>query len=168
MVTTSAQLGWLAIAQGHLDDAESHFKTLLDMGAGLGNPHYTPAVLGLGVVCLRRGDTQQARVLYRRLLSVQFEASPDSGGVANTLAYLAAVEAADGLHERAQRLLGANEAWYAARGPYGRRWWPNVRGPLLRGLVPVPPAPVDPLLIQAREDGRLMSLEEVVAYALNT
>jgi hypothetical protein len=98
------------------------------------------------VVNLPRGDTQQARVLHCRLLSNHWETSPDSASAANTLAYLAAVEAADGLHERAQRLLGASEAWHAARGPAGRRWWPNLRGPLLRGLVPVPPAPVDPLL----------------------
>jgi len=167
MVTSSAQLGWLAIAEDQLDEAALHFKTLLDMGAGLGNPHYAPAVLGLGVVCLRRGDTQPARVLYRRLLSNHWETSPDSALATNTLAYLAAVEAADGLHERAHRLLGASEAWHAARGPAGLRWWPNLRGPLLRGLVPVPPVPVDPLLIQAREAGRLMSLEAAVAYALN-
>ena len=80
--------------------------------------------------------------------------------------YLACVDAADGLHERAQRLLGANEAWFAARGPVARRWWPN--DPMRRGLVPVPPAPVNPLLIQAREQGRLMSLDRAVAYALES
>jgi predicted ATPase/DNA-binding XRE family transcriptional regulator len=165
-VTASAQLGWLAVAEDQLDDAESHFETLLDLGARLGNPHYSPAVLGLGLVSLRRGDTQQARVLYRRLLSDHWETSPDSALAANTLAYLAAVEAADGLQERAHRLLGASEAWHAARGLAGRRWWPNLRGPLLRGLVPVPPVPVDPHLVQAREEGRLMSLEGAVAYAL--
>ena len=165
-VTASAQRGWLAVAEDRLGDAESHFQSLLKLGARRGNPHYSPAVLGLGVVCLRRGDTHQARVLYRRLLSHHWETSPDSALVPNMFAYLAAVEAADGLHERAQRLLGANEGWYAARGPAGRRWWPNLRGPLLRGLVPVPPMPLDPRLVQAREEGRLMSLDEAVAYAL--
>jgi predicted ATPase/transcriptional regulator with XRE-family HTH domain len=165
-VTASAQLGWLAVAEDQLDDAESHFKTLLDLGARLGNPHYSPAVVGLGLVSLRRGDTRQARVLYRRLLAGHWETSPGGALVANTLAYLAAVDAADGLHDRAQRLLGAYEAWYAARGQAGRRWWPNLRGPLLRGLVPVPPVPVDPDLVQARAEGRLMSLERAVAYAL--
>jgi len=96
------------------------------------------------------------------------ETSPDSALVANTLVYLASVDAADGLHERAHRLLGANEAWYAAHGPTARRWWPNLRGALLRGLVPVPPAPVDPLLIQARKEGRRMSLDAAVAYALES
>jgi hypothetical protein len=158
----------LAIAENQLDDAESHFKTLLDLGARLGNPRHSPAVLGLGVACLRRGDTQQARVLYRRLLADHWEVSPDSALAANTLAYLAAVEAADGRHERAHRLVGASEAWHAARDPAARRWWPNLRGPLLRGLVPVPPAPVDPHLVQAREEGRLMSLEAAVAYALES
>jgi non-specific serine/threonine protein kinase len=166
-VTASTQLGWLAIADDQWDDAESHFKTLLDLGARLGSPRHSPAVLGLGVVCLRRGDTQQARVLYRRLLADHWELSPDSALAANTLAYLAAVEEADGRHERAHRLLGASEGWHAARGPAGRRWWPNLRGPLLRGLVPVPSVPVDPHLVQAREAGRLMSLEGAIAYALD-
>jgi tetratricopeptide (TPR) repeat protein len=165
--TASVQLGWLAIAEDQLDEAESHFKAVLDRSARLGQPHNSPAVLGLGVVCLRRGDTQQARALYRRLLLHHWETAPDSALAANMLAYLAAVEAGDGRHARAHRLLGASEGWHAVRGPAGRRWWPNLRGPLLRGLVPVPPAPVDPLLIQAREEGRLMSLEGAVAYALN-
>jgi hypothetical protein len=167
-VTGSAQLGWLAIAENHVDDGESHFKSLLDLGVSLGNPRYSPAALGLGIACLRRGNTQQARALYRRLLSDHWGTSPDSALAAKTLGYLAAVEAADGLDERPQRLLGACEGWHAARGPAGRRWWPNLRGPLLRGLVPVPPEPVDPLLVQAREEGRLMSLEAAVTYALES
>jgi tetratricopeptide (TPR) repeat protein len=166
-ITTNVQLGWLAVAEDELDDAELHFQSLLDLSARPGRPS-NPAVLGLGVVSLRRGDTQQARVLYRRLLSDHSAASPDSDALADTLVYLAAVDAADGLHERAQRLLGANDAWHAARGPAGRRWWPNLRGPLLRGLVPVPPIPLDPHLVQAREAGRLMSLEGAVAYALES
>ena len=166
LVTTTAQLGWLAVAEDRLDDAESHFQTLLDLGARLGSGHYQPAVLGLGQVSLRRGDTRHARAVYCRLLSDHREISPNSALVARMLVYLASVDAADGLYERAHRLLGANEAWFAARGPAARRWWPN--DPVRRGLLPVPPAPVDPLLIQAREEGRLMSFDLAVAYALES
>jgi hypothetical protein len=43
LVTTTAQLGWLAVAEDQLEDAESHFQTLLDLGARLGTGHYQPA-----------------------------------------------------------------------------------------------------------------------------
>jgi len=141
---------------------------LVDLGARLGSGHYSPAVLGLGLVSLRRGDTQHARAMYCKLLSDHRESSPDSAMLGDTLVYLASVEAADGLRERAQRLLGANEAWHAARGPASRRWFPNLRDPLRRGLVPVPSVPVDRLLIQAREEGRAMSLDAAVAYAVDS
>jgi hypothetical protein len=69
---------------------------------------------------------------------------------------------------RAQRLWGANETWHAARGAAGRRWFPNLRDPLRRGLVPVPPLPVDPALVAEREAGRMMNLDHAVAYALQS
>jgi hypothetical protein len=133
-----------------------------------GSGSYSPALLGLGLVRLRRGDTQRARSVYQRLLAEHRESSPDSVMLADTLVYLASVEADDGQHARAQRLLGANEAWHTARGAAGRRWFPNLRDPLRRGLVPVPPLPVDPALVAEREAGRMMSLDHAVAYALQS
>ena len=165
-VTTAAQLGWLAVAEDRLDDAESHFQRLVDVGARLGSGRYSPALLGLGLVSLRRGDTPRARSVYQRLLAEHRESSPDIAMLADTLVYLASVEAVDGLYARAQCLLGASEAWHAGRGAAGRRWFPNLRDPLRRGLVPVPPPPVDPPLVAAREEGRTMSLDQAVAYAL--
>ena len=165
-VTSTAQLGWLAIAEDRLDDAESHFRALVDLGAGLGGFHTAPALLGLGQVSLRRGDVGHARDVYRRLLVELRESEPGGSRVAETLVYLASVEAGSGLHGRAQRLLGANEAWHAARGGAGRIWSPNIRSPLKRGLVPIPPTPTNTALVQARAEGRAMSLDEAVTYAL--
>src|SRR5207302_715599 len=64
------------------------------------------------------------------------------------------------------RLLGACEAWHATRGGAQRVWLAVTHGPLKRGLVEVPPVPVDPVLLQARERGRAMSLEDAVAWAV--
>jgi hypothetical protein len=108
-----------------------HFQTVLDLGARLGSGHYLPAILGLGQVRLRRGDSEQARALYRRILSDHREISSDSALMARMLVYLASVDTVDGLDVRAQRLLGASEAWFATRGPAARRWWPN--DPVRRG-----------------------------------
>jgi hypothetical protein len=166
VLTTTVQLGWLAVAEDRLDDAESHFNRFVDLEARWGGKNYGPALFGLGLVNLRRGETERARGVYRRLLLNLQESAPDSAPLADALVYIAAVDVVDGQHERAQRLMGANEAWHAARGKAGRRWFPNLRGPLQRGLVPVPPAPADRLLVQAYQEGRAMSLADATAYAL--
>jgi non-specific serine/threonine protein kinase len=166
-ITPTAQLGWLAIEEGRLDDAELHFRALLDRGAGWGGYHLAPGLFGLGQVMLRRGDLEYARALYRELLLDLCEFEPDGVHLADALVYLASVDAVAGLHQRAQRLLGANESWHAARGGAGRIWQPSVRGPVKRGLVPIPPLPTEAALVQARAEGRAMSLDEAVAYALD-
>jgi hypothetical protein len=86
--------------------------------------------------------------------------------LADALTYMASANWAAGLDAAAQRLLGANEAWHAAHGGPGRTWSPNARSPLKRGLVPMPPMPSDASLLRARAEGRYMTLDEAVAYAL--
>ena len=163
-MTTITQLGWLAIAEGRLDDAESHFQKLLDLGSGWAGYHDVPGLIGLGQVALRRGDPERARALYRRLL-VDVREFSGSLVLAIALIYTASVEAVAGLDERAQRLMGACEAWHSARGGVWI-WAANLRGPLTRGLVETPAIPTDERLAQARANGRAMSLDEAVTYAL--
>jgi ATP/maltotriose-dependent transcriptional regulator MalT len=165
-ITTVAQLGWLAMAEHRLDLAESHFRTLFDLGGGWGGYHTVPALLGLGQVSLRRGDVEQARAVYRQLLTDLRETEPGSSRMADTLVFVAAVEQAARQPERAQCLVGASEAWHTARGGAGRMWSLNIRGPLIRGLVPVPPPPGDPALLRAYSKGYAMSLDDAVSFAL--
>jgi hypothetical protein len=160
-----AQLGWLAIADGRLTDAELHFKQALDLADGIGYVAAAAmALVGLGQVALRRPDLGLARDLHCKAILAQ----RDAGGayLASGLVYLASVEAAAGEPERAQRLMGASEAWHAARGGAFEVWLPWTHGPLRRGLVRVPPAPTEALLVQAWVEGREMSLDEAVSYAL--
>ena len=159
------QLGWLAIAEHRFADAEAHFQHVVTLSEGIG---YEAAAgfghLGLGHVALRRGRIDLARTHHRDgLLALR-----GSGGayLASALVYLASLEAAAGLPDRAQRLLGASEAWHAARGGAQRVWLPVTHGPLKRGLVPIPPLPTDPMLVHAREEGRSMPLDDAVAWAL--
>jgi hypothetical protein len=56
LLTTTIQLGWLAVAEDRLDEAESHFQKLVDREARWGGKNYGPALLGLGQVNLRRGE----------------------------------------------------------------------------------------------------------------
>ena len=139
------QLGWLAFAEHRFADAEAHFQHLVTLAEGIG---YEAAAgfghIGLGHVALRRGRIDLARTHHRDgLLALR-----GSGGayLASALVYLASLEAAAGLPDRAQRLLGASEAWHAARGGAQRVWLPVTHGPLKRGLVPIPPLPTDPML----------------------
>jgi non-specific serine/threonine protein kinase len=165
--TPVAQLGWLAIAEGRLDDAEARFQSLLDLvEGGWGGAHGALGLLGLGQVRLRQGNVEQARGLYRRVLSDLCESSPGSLILADTLAYMASVEAAAGLDERAQRLIGAHEGWYAAHGGIGIQ--PNLKGPLNRGLVPLPSVPTDEELARARAEGRGMTVDQAAMYALES
>ncbi len=159
------QLGWLAVAEGRLADAEAHFQLMLNLAEGIGYGAAAGfALLALGHVALRRGRLDQSRDHHREGLMALREA----GGayLASALVYLAALEAAGGLPDRAQRLLGASEAWHATRGGAQRVWLPVTHGPLKRGLVPIPPLPTDPALARARDEGRAMPLDEAVAWAL--
>jgi tetratricopeptide (TPR) repeat protein len=165
-VLPSTQLGWLAIAENRLNEAESYFLSALELTAGWGGgagARY--ALIGLGQVSLQRGDLEQARALHRRVLRDLVESTPESITLADALVDMASVEAAAGLQERAQRLLGANEAWYSARGGAGLAWQPMARSPLTRPLLRSP-IPQDGVLAQARAEGRAMSLDKAVAYAL--
>jgi tetratricopeptide (TPR) repeat protein len=161
------QLGWLAVAEGRLADAEAHFQHTLNLAEGIGYGAAAGfALLALGHVALRRGRLDRSRAHHRDGLI----ALRESGGayLASALVYLAALEAAAGLPDRAQRLLGASEAWHATRGGAQRVWLPVTHGPLKRGLVAVPPSPTDPALVQARNEGRAMPLNKAVAWALET
>jgi tetratricopeptide (TPR) repeat protein len=158
--------GWVAIADGHLEEADTHFREILDRATRSGSAPAPVTLLGLGQVCLLQGDLEQAQELHRRALIQVQETEPGGMTMADALLDTACVEEVAGRHARAQRLLGANETWYDAHGGAGRVWRPTTRNPLKRGLLPAPPLPTDPLLMQERAEGQGMSLDEAVAFAL--
>jgi tetratricopeptide (TPR) repeat protein len=164
-VVPSIQLGWLAVAEDRLDEAELCFRTAVDLGTGWGSFYSAFGMFGLGHVSLRRGETEHARKFYRQALLDFRETS--SGSVTPVylvegLACAASLAACRGLHERAHRLMGAYEAWHDARGVAGRTWL--LSSP--RSLVRFPPMPSDPVLARARVEGRGLTLDEAVACAL--
>jgi hypothetical protein len=158
--------GWVAIADGHLEEAESCFRKVLDAAVRARSAPAPVTFLGLGQVYLLKGDLDEAQELHRRALVQVRETEPGGMTMADALLDAACVETIAGRHARAQRLLGANETWYDAHGGAGRVWRPTTRNPLKRGVVPVPPLPADPHLMQERVEGRAMSLDEAVAFAL--
>jgi hypothetical protein len=165
-VVPTIHLGWLAMAAGNLDDAELRFQTAVDLGTGWGGFYGALGLFGLGQVNLRRGEPEQARVLTGQALLDLREASPGSIFLVEGLPYAASIDSYAGLHERAQRLMGAYESWHDIRGGAGRTWEPTLRSLLTRSLMSLPPVPSDGVLVQARVAGRSMTLEQAVMYAL--
>jgi non-specific serine/threonine protein kinase len=164
--TIDAQFGWLAIAEGRLEEAESRFHKA-SAPSNWGSAPAPVVLLALGNVYLLQGDLEQARTVYRRALRRVQEAEPGGMTMADALLDMACAEEAAGFHERAQRLIGASERWYSARGEAGRVWRPFTRNPLKRGLVPIPPMPHDQALVHARMAGRAMTLEDAVEFGLD-
>jgi tetratricopeptide (TPR) repeat protein len=164
-VIPSILLGWLAVADNRLDDATRYFQTAVDLGTEFGGFWAVLGVFGLAQLSLRRNDLEQARQQYRQALTVLRELAPGVHLVEG-LVYAAAVEACAGRHDRAQRLMGAREAWHDARGGEGLTWRPTLWSVLTRGLVQVPPMPSDPARVRARLEGRAMTLDEAVRFAL--
>jgi hypothetical protein len=158
------QLGWLGFAENDLAEAEWRFRTAVDLATGWGGLYVAQGLFGLCQVRLRRGEPEDARALCRRALLGLQETSSGNVYHVEGLAHTASVDAWVGLHARAQRLMGAYDAWHA-RGGAERMWHPSW-SVFARSLVPLPPTPTDPSLARARAEGRAMSLDEAVAWAL--
>jgi non-specific serine/threonine protein kinase len=164
-VIPSIGLGWLAVADNRLDDATRYFQTAVDVGTEFGY-YRVLGVFGLGQISLRRNDLEKARQQYRQALIDLREMAPGSVYLAEGLPYAASLEYDMGRYERAHRLMGAYERWRAASRSGGGTWEPLMWSGLGRSLVQLPPVSTDPVLIQARIDGRAMSLDAAAAYAL--
>ena len=120
------------------------------------------ALVNLGWAALLRGDSERARALSMESMRLRLDTG-DKLGAPETLEGLACVAEARGDNVRAARLFGASEA--------------------LREVIGAPPEPgeralQEPYLVAARSNldeaawqeawaqGRAMTLEEVISYAL--
>ncbi|MFN8500096.1 MAG: tetratricopeptide repeat protein [Anaerolineae bacterium] len=116
----------------------------------------------LGYVALAQADRAQARALFAESLALQREQG-NTPGIAECLAGYAALAGADGQVERAARLFGAVEAWRARENA---RMWPAERIEVGRHVAALQEHADANVLTQAWAEGRTMTLEQAVAYAL--
>jgi hypothetical protein len=117
----------------------------------------------LGYVAHRQGDHRRAAALFGESLA-RFRDAGDKRGVAFCLIGSAGVAGATRQPERAARLLGAAESLLEA---IGARIWPSNRADYDR-IVAAARAGLDDVAFNAAwEEGRAMSPEEAVEYALN-
>jgi predicted ATPase len=156
-------LGFTFLFQGDLDRATATSEEAATMFREQKHTSYlADALNNLGWVALLRGDSERARALYAESMRSHREVGFKVDAPENLLG-LACVAAAQGESERAARLFGASEALPEAMGA---------------PLEPGERALQEPYLAAARSqldetswqeawaEGRAMTLEEAIAYAL--
>jgi predicted ATPase/class 3 adenylate cyclase len=156
-------LGFTFLFQGDLERATATSEEAAAMLREQKHTSYLADALNtLGWVALLRGDSERARALYAESIRAQREVGAKVTAPENLLG-LACVAAAQGEAERAARLFGASEALPEAMGT---------------SLEPGERALQEPYLAAARSrldetswqqvwaEGRAMTLEEAIAYAL--
>ena len=162
---TLGQLGLLALAEGDLERAAGLCEEGLALAREAGNDYAAAIILrAIAPVALQRGDHAEAAKHFGQGLEISRRLGYE-GAVASGLKGMAAAAAAGGDHERAARILGAA----------------NALDERLHG-TPDPPEPPDDALflaiarshmgdersLDAWADGRSMSLEDAVEYALTS
>lgn len=156
-------LGELARDQGDDARAAARYEESLALRRELGDKGDIASPLhNLGYVALRQGDQTRAAALFRESLILTREAANDEG-IALCLMGLASVSAAMRQLERAARLFGAAERLFEARGAVLNR--PD-RAEYERNVAAVRSALSTARFAQAWAEGRAMTVEQAVAYAL--
>ena len=159
-------LAGLAALQGDLERTEVMLEEVLRLGRELKDKLYVAQPLGdLGYIALERGDLERAGALLRESLLMSQEMG-EARGILAVLDELARLAAAGGARERAARLWGAVEGLIEATGlslatfhddflGHGERYRAASRAELGEAAWE-----------EALAEGRSMTLDEAVAYAL--
>jgi tetratricopeptide (TPR) repeat protein len=158
-------LAGLAALQGDLERTEVMLEEVLRLGRELKDKQFVAQPLGdLGYIALERGELERAGALLRESLLMSQEMG-EARGIISGLDELARLAAAGGARERAARLWGAVEGLIEATGlslptlrdpeEHSERYRAACRAELGEAAWEV-----------AYGEGRAMTLEEAVSYAL--
>ena len=115
-------------------------------------------VYNLGKIALRRHDGQRAGALFKQAMALRHEMG-NTRGVLECLWASGRVAAAEQRYERAARLLGSIEPLWEMLEEKGRREYEDDVRAVGTQLG-------EPVFNQARAEGRAMSLEQAIEYAL--
>ncbi len=155
--------GIVAEAQAEYAQAVPFFEESAEILRGLGDRWALSLPLRhLGTVALRQGDHARAKRLYKESLE-QCRQLGEKWLISLCLEELAGVACLQGEYTRAARLWGADESIREAIGATVRALY---RADYDRGLTATREALGDAAFTAAWKEGRNMSLEEAVAYAL--
>jgi predicted ATPase/class 3 adenylate cyclase len=160
---TLTNVGLLGLGQGDFERAQTTFEEALALFQELGHEGgIAYSQLCLGLTAAHRGDPERARVLLTEslLMSKKLDAK---GYVAESLEGFAALASAREETERAARLWGAAEA---LREALGLPWQLLERAVHEPHLISTRSELEEAVWMRAREEGRAMTMEEAVSYAL--
>ena len=156
----------LGVVAWHQDDSETArglYEESLSIFRELGDKRGIAGSLNsLGNVARGRGDYRGARTLQEEGLAIRWELG-DKWGIAESLEALATLAVAEGRPERAARLRGTAEA---LREAIHTPLPPNEREQYDRDLAAVREALGEAAFAAAWAEGRRMSMEQVIEYAL--
>jgi len=156
-------MGDIARVQGDYDRASILYTESLQLYRQLGVKRDIPASLhNLGHVALARGDTQKAEAFFKESLMLHQELGNKQGST-ECLVGLAGVAAAVQQPARAARLLGSAAA---VREALGLSVWPAEHATYERNLSATRAQLDEAGWRAAWEEGRAMSLEQAIEYAL--
>jgi predicted ATPase/DNA-binding SARP family transcriptional activator len=157
------QLGDVASGEGEYGTAHTRYEESLAINRELGNKRDIAGALGsLGSVAQAQGDHGLARALFEESLAMNRELGSQRG-IVSDIERLAAVALAQAQSERAARLLGAAEGLREALGaplPAAERAEHD------RAVAGVRTAAGEAAFAAAWAEGRAMTLNEAIAYAL--
>jgi tetratricopeptide (TPR) repeat protein len=163
IASSLGNLGNIAWAQGDYERAKVLYEECLALFRELGNQWGVANVLNnLGVVVRAQGDYGRARVLLEESLTL-FRGLGSQWGIVNALEELAKLAGVKGQRERAARLLGAAEA---LREVIGAPMYIPERSDYEQIVTELRSALGDEAFAVAWEEGRTMTLEQAIAYAL--
>jgi predicted ATPase/transcriptional regulator with XRE-family HTH domain len=156
-------LGEVARLQGDHGRAMRFYHESLALFRGMGDTWSIGVTLNnLGLVTTVQGDYERATSFHRESLCL-FRAIGDHGGIAESLDGLGLLARIEGRLDRAARLWGAADA---LREPRGAPLQPAERQRQEHEVEIVRAQLGEPAWTTAWAEGRAMSLEQVMAYAL--
>ena len=156
-------IGEVAWARGEYEQAARMFEDSLALSRELDAKFSIAlALYGLGKVAQSRGDHESAEKLHREALTIR-RGTWDRPGIARSLEAFAALAVSQGQMERAARLLGAMES---AHELIRFIMAPVERAEREQGISVARDAMGEDAFAKAYDEGKKMSLDETVAYAL--
>jgi predicted ATPase len=157
-------LGNVALDQGDYAGARARLEEAVMLQREVGDKYYIANALNnLGNVTRAQGDYEATRQLYTESLLINRELG-DGWQLAYVIEDIGGLAALQGQAERALKLVGAASA---LREEIGAPLSPAEQTKLERTLEPARQALTEVMQEQAWAEGRALSLEEAIEYALN-
>ena len=163
ITSTLSEHGSVAFHRGEYDKARALLEESLSLARELGTDWMIAKCLArLGVIALRQGDARQAEALSQEGLD-RFRKSGNKRWTRWYLVGLAEVARLRGMVRRASKLIGASEGAISAAGGH---YEPGMRDEVERIIAAIRTELGDDSVAGLEAEGRAMSPEEVITYAL--